>query len=173
MGRRARHIAYWSTLAVIGTACIAAWLHWRPEGDHPGVVTRGWLIFGFGAQALFTARFLVQWIASERAHRSVVPPSFWWLSVLGSLTLGLYFVRRGDPVGFIGQMFPVLIYARNLWMLRAERRNCEERVAAGEDPCPAVPQSESTATLRDQPEARPEGRQSWFRQHHPALFGRR
>lgn len=82
-----------------------------------------WLAFGFGAQALFAARFLVQWIASERARRSVVPRSFWILSLAGGVALCVYFLRRGDPVGITGQLFGIVVYARNLMLLskRGER----------------------------------------------------
>lgn len=77
-----------------------------------------WLAFGFGAQLLFTARMLVQWIASERAKASVVPTAFWVLSALGGLMLLTYFLRRGDPVGVLGQAFGLTIYARNLIFIR-------------------------------------------------------
>lgn len=76
-----------------------------------------WLAFGFGAQALFTLRMVVQWIASERAQQSIVPPAFWVLSLLGGLTLLLYFLRRGDPVGVVGQSVGVFIYVRNLALI--------------------------------------------------------
>jgi lipid-A-disaccharide synthase-like uncharacterized protein len=81
-----------------------------------------WLAFGFLAQALFTARMLAQWIATERARSSVVPPVFWWLSLFGGLMLLAYFLRRGDPVGVIGQAFGVVIYARNLLFVRRSAR---------------------------------------------------
>ncbi len=88
---------------------------WRTNDG--GETSHWWLIFGWGAQALFTGRFLVQWLASERAKRTVVPPSFWWLSLLGGLSLGVYFSRRGDPVGLAGQIVPLAIYGRNLWLI--------------------------------------------------------
>lgn len=90
----------------------------------------GWLLFGFAAQALFTLRFLVQWWASERERRTVVPVSFWWLSLLGGVSLGVYFIRRGDPVGIVSQFVPVAIYLRNLWLIHAERRRPDEDGAA-------------------------------------------
>jgi lipid-A-disaccharide synthase-like uncharacterized protein len=62
-----------------------------------------WLILGFTAQALFSARFLVQWIASERAGMSVVPISFWCLSIISGLLLLWYAIRRRDPVFIVGQ----------------------------------------------------------------------
>src|SRR5262249_30531535 len=75
---------------------------------------RIWLIIGFSGQALFTARFLVQWIASERKRDSIVPVAFWWLSLLGGLTLLSYASFRQDPVIIVGQGMGLVIYARNL-----------------------------------------------------------
>lgn len=79
-----------------------------------------WLAVGFGAQALFMARFLVQWWTSERMKSSVVPVSFWWLSIFGGLILLIYFLRRGDPVGVLGQSFGVFVYLRNLILIHRE-----------------------------------------------------
>jgi lipid-A-disaccharide synthase-like uncharacterized protein len=73
-----------------------------------------WLALGFLAQALFTARFLVQWIASERAGRSVVPIAFWFFSIGGGVLLLVYALYRRDPVFIAGQAFGVFVYARNL-----------------------------------------------------------
>jgi lipid-A-disaccharide synthase-like uncharacterized protein len=81
-----------------------------------------WLAFGFLAQAMFTGRFMVQWIASERAKQSVVPVSFWILSLLGSLGLLAYFIRRGDPVAIAGQLPNSFIYIRNLMLIRRAAR---------------------------------------------------
>jgi lipid-A-disaccharide synthase-like uncharacterized protein len=89
-----------------------------------------WLVFGFSAQAMFAARFLVQWIASERGKRSVVPTSFWMLSLAGGITLLIYFLRRGDPVGVVGQMFGVFIYARNLILILRGKKNGGDTEAA-------------------------------------------
>ncbi len=63
------------------------------------------------------SRMLVQWIASERARSSVVPTSFWWLSLIGGMMLLTYFLRRGDPVGVAGQLFGVVVYGRNLVLI--------------------------------------------------------
>ena len=79
-----------------------------------------WLAFGFAAQAVFMARMLVQWIASERAQRSVVPKAFWWLSLVGGCMLMVYFVRRGDPVGVWGQLLGIVVYIRNLTLSRRD-----------------------------------------------------
>src|SRR3954451_12343948 len=89
---------------------------------------RVWLIIGFAGQALFTARFLVQWIASERRRDSVVPVAFWWLSLLGGLTLLSYASYRQDPVIIVGQARGLVVYARNLMLVgKAKRRATRQR----------------------------------------------
>jgi lipid-A-disaccharide synthase-like uncharacterized protein len=81
----------------------------------------GWLLLGLVAQALFTGRFLVQWIASERAGRSVVPIAFWFFSIGGGLLLLVYALYRRDPVFIAGQLFGVIVYARNLYFELRDR----------------------------------------------------
>lgn len=76
---------------------------------------------GFGGQALFMARFVLQWLTSERERRSVLPVSFWYLSILGALVLLAYAVHRQDPVFVAGQALGVAIYLRNLQLIRGER----------------------------------------------------
>jgi lipid-A-disaccharide synthase-like uncharacterized protein len=80
-----------------------------------------WLGFGLAAQLLFTARFLVQWIASERAGRSVIPLSFWLFSMAGGLMTLVYGLVRREPVVIIGQSMAVVIYLRNLSLIAQER----------------------------------------------------
>lgn len=82
------------------------------------ITTPFWLAFGLVGQAMFTARFLVQWIVSERARRSLIPTAFWWLSLAGGLMLLTYALARRDPVFVIGQASGLVVYARNLWMIR-------------------------------------------------------
>jgi lipid-A-disaccharide synthase-like uncharacterized protein len=77
-----------------------------------------WVAFGLAGQLLFTARFLVQWIASEKARRSVVPVAFWYFSMVGGVMLLAYAIYRADPVFILGQAMGVFIYARNLWLIR-------------------------------------------------------
>ena len=81
-----------------------------------------WVILGFIAQALFTARFLVQWIASERAGRSVIPVAFWIFSIFGGALLLLYALYRKDVVFILGQAFSFFVYARNLYFVMRDRR---------------------------------------------------
>lgn len=81
-----------------------------------------WVVFGLTGQLLFTGRFLVQWIASERAKRSVVPIAFWYLSIGGGVILLAYAIYRQDPVFILGQSMGLFIYIRNLWLIRVERR---------------------------------------------------
>jgi lipid-A-disaccharide synthase-like uncharacterized protein len=76
-----------------------------------------WLGIGLLGQALFSTRFLVQWIASERRKQSIVPTHFWYFSVGGGLTLLAYAIYRVDPVFIIGQAAGLFVYARNLWFI--------------------------------------------------------
>ncbi|MEJ5366019.1 MAG: lipid-A-disaccharide synthase N-terminal domain-containing protein [Desulfosoma sp.] len=85
-----------------------------------------WLGVGFSAQALFSARFFVQWIASERAGRSVVPVAFWILSVFGGALLLAYALWRRDPVFIVGQGAGLIIYGRNLYLIYREKRALRE-----------------------------------------------
>ena len=80
-----------------------------------------WLTIGFAAQAIFAARFLVQWIASERRGRSVIPLAFWILSLVGGLMLLTYAVWRRDPVFILGQTTGGFIYSRNRVLIRREK----------------------------------------------------
>jgi lipid-A-disaccharide synthase-like uncharacterized protein len=80
-----------------------------------------WVMVGLGGQMAFTARFLVQWIASEKAGRSTVPVAFWYFSIVGGTVLLSYAIYRGDPVFILGQSMGVVIYSRNLWLIRRER----------------------------------------------------
>ena len=91
---------------------------------HDVFVTRldAWVLLGFIAQGFFTARFVVQWIASERAGKSVIPLAFWLLSIGGGALLLAYALYRRDPVFIAGQAFGVFVYVRNLYFVLRERR---------------------------------------------------
>lgn len=79
-----------------------------------------WVGIGLAGQACFFSRFLVQWIASERQGRSVVPRAFWYLSISGGLILLSYSLWRRDPVFILGQSVGLFVYLRNLVLLRRE-----------------------------------------------------
>lgn len=81
-----------------------------------------WIAVGLLGQGLFSARFLVQWIASERQRRSVIPVAFWYFSLGGGMILLAYALWRRDPVFILGQSTGAFIYARNLLFIHRERR---------------------------------------------------
>jgi len=77
--------------------------------------------FGFVGQALFGSRFIVQWFVSERSKESVIPYSFWVLSLLGGAILLTYAIFRRDPVFIVGQAAGLVVYARNLMLIHRKR----------------------------------------------------
>jgi lipid-A-disaccharide synthase-like uncharacterized protein len=81
-----------------------------------------WLIIGFTGQALFSMRFLIQWIKSEREKRSTIPIAFWYFSLAGGASLLIYAIHRKDPVFILGQATGLFIYSRNLYLIFRERR---------------------------------------------------
>jgi lipid-A-disaccharide synthase-like uncharacterized protein len=81
-----------------------------------------WLVLGFAGQALFASRFFLQWLASERQKRSVMPVGFWFFSLGGSLLLLAYAIHRRDPVFILGQSTGFLIYSRNLQLIFREKK---------------------------------------------------
>lgn len=80
-----------------------------------------WVIIGFIGQTLFSARFIIQWLASERARRSIIPVAFWFFSIGGGATLLAYAIYRRDPVFIAGQGAGLVIYIRNLMLIRREK----------------------------------------------------
>ena len=84
-----------------------------------------WVILGFAGQALFMMRFVVQWIASERAKKSVVPNIFWVFSIGGGFVLLVYAVHKQDPVFTLGQGLGLFVYIRNMMLIR-KNRNAEK-----------------------------------------------
>ncbi len=76
-----------------------------------------WLTVGFSAQFMFSMRFLVQWISSEKARQSIVPEMFWYLSFAGGSLLLVYAIHRIDPVFILGQATGLLIYSRNIYFI--------------------------------------------------------
>jgi lipid-A-disaccharide synthase-like uncharacterized protein len=80
-----------------------------------------WLLVGFGGQGLFMLRMVIQWLHSEREHRSVIPASFWYFSLAGAVVLLAYAIHRHDPVFIVSQLLGAAIYVRNLVLIRSER----------------------------------------------------
>ena len=74
-----------------------------------------WLIIGFIGQTIFASRFLIQWVVSERASKSIIPNIFWWISLAGSMVLLSYAIHKVDPVFIVGQSCGFLIYSRNFF----------------------------------------------------------
>ncbi|MEA1937675.1 MAG: lipid-A-disaccharide synthase N-terminal domain-containing protein, partial [Pseudomonadota bacterium] len=85
-----------------------------------------WLAVGFGGQALFMMRFVVQWLTSEKQRKSVIPVAFWYFSITGGVTLLTYAIHIEDPVFIVGQSLGVFIYARNLWFIRRHSRQMSD-----------------------------------------------
>jgi lipid-A-disaccharide synthase-like uncharacterized protein len=80
-----------------------------------------WLGIGFFGQAMFFGRFFVQWLASEKAKKSVIPNTFWYFSIIGGLIVLAYSIYRKDPVFIAGQSMGVLIYLRNLYFIHRKQ----------------------------------------------------
>ena len=87
--------------------------------NHPETIM---IVIGFGGQALFATRFIIQWLSSENAGRSVIPVAFWYFSITGGLVLLTYAIWRQDPVIIAGQSVGVFIYARNLYFISKEKK---------------------------------------------------
>src|SRR5438094_10676631 len=81
-----------------------------------------WVILGYVAQILFTMRFVVQWIASERAGKMVMPIAFWFFSIGGGLLLLVYALYIRDPVFSLGQLFGLFVYLQNPYFALLDRR---------------------------------------------------
>lgn len=81
-----------------------------------------WLILGFIGQAMFTMRFIVQWIASERKKESVIPVAFWYFSLGGGLIVLFYAIHRMDPVFILAYLPGNFIYLRNLWFIYKKKK---------------------------------------------------
>jgi len=101
------------------------------------IVVTPWKIVGWTGSAVFSIRFFLQWIASERAKKSIIPVGFWECSLLGSLLALSYFLfDRRDSVGVIMTMMPIPLYVRNLYLkwreVLSEKRT--EKTAAPKDP---------------------------------------
>ncbi len=84
-----------------------------------------WIVIGFIGQTLFSARFIVQWLVSERARRSIIPTAFWYFSLAGGAVLFAYAIHKRDPVFMVGQGMGLIVYLRNLYLLRTGRQKAE------------------------------------------------
>src|SRR6195952_4705499 len=102
----------------------ADWMQWLGAYFHDVFIVKfdGWVILGFIAQGFFTMRFVVQWIASERARASVVPVAFWFFSLGGGFLLLIYALYRRDPVFIAGQGLGLFVYLRNLYFIMVTGR---------------------------------------------------
>lgn len=103
-----------------------------------GINLNFWLIIGFLAQGMFASRFLVQWIASERQRKSVIPIQFWFLSLIGGFMLLMYAIYRKDPVFILGQSTGVIIYSRNLMLIYHRKRKLKKLKSREQDKKEAV-----------------------------------
>ncbi|UEM03567.1 lipid-A-disaccharide synthase N-terminal domain-containing protein [Skermanella rosea] len=92
-----------------------------------------WTAIGFLGQALFSMRFIIQWIQSERLKRSFVPETFWYFSMTGGITLLAYALYRQDPVFILGQGLGLVIYSRNIWMIWRDKRKTAGDDAVADD----------------------------------------
>ncbi len=81
----------------------------------------GWVVFGFLGQAIFAARFIIQWIVSEKKKESFVPLSFWYFSIAGGVVLLIYAIYKKDPVFMLGQASGLVVYVRNLMLIMKKR----------------------------------------------------
>ena len=86
------------------------------------MTTNQWLIIGFVGQALFGARFIIQWIVSEKKGESTIPLSFWYCSIGGAMVLLTYAIYKEDPVFIVGQSLGSIVYVRNLILIDRKRK---------------------------------------------------
>jgi lipid-A-disaccharide synthase-like uncharacterized protein len=89
-------------------------VHWVQRTPAAEII---WVTIGLVAQLMFSMRFIVQWIATERARASIVPESFWYFSLFGGVLLLAYACYRADPVFILGQAAGLLVYTRNIYFL--------------------------------------------------------
>ena len=97
-----------------------------------------WLAVGFLGQSLFSARFIVQWLVSEKRRQSVTPVAFWYFSLAGGVILLSYAIHRRDSVFIVGQATGLIVYVRNLMLITRGRRDAE----AGAVPTPSTDTAE-------------------------------
>jgi len=88
----------------------------------------GWVLFGFFGQFVFAMRFIIQWIVSEKKKESIVPLSFWYLSLGGGVILLIYAIYKNDPVFMLGQATGLIVYARNLMLITKKKNMNQEKM---------------------------------------------
>ena len=109
------------------TDVVGALVHWwtsTPSSE------KLWLLIGFTAQLMFSMRFLLQWIASERARACIVPEAFWYFSMFGGALLFAYAIYRLDPVFMLGQGMGLVIYGRTIKFIRDSKKGASTSVIA-------------------------------------------
>ena len=104
-------------------------LKWRTYFNGMDAVEVVWLAIGLLGQTMFMMRFVVQWIHSERHKKSIVPVSFWYLSLVGGLIVLAYGLHRAEPIIIIGQLPGTLVYTRNLMLIHRSKRAALEQEA--------------------------------------------
>ena len=87
------------------------------------MTTNQWLIIGFVGQALFGARFIIQWVVSEKKGESTIPLAFWYCSIGGAVVLLTYAIYKQDPVFIVGQSLGSIVYVRNLILIDRKRKS--------------------------------------------------
>jgi lipid-A-disaccharide synthase-like uncharacterized protein len=127
----------------------------------PWFWNHAWMVVGLCGQAVFTARFLVQWLASERKKDSVMPTAFWWLSLVGGLITLAYAIHLQSLPFVLGQSMGLFMYVRNLMLVRKKKRRVERRKSRSE---------ESAWADREHP-IEPTHHHSRHRPHHHSAHG--
>jgi len=98
---------------------LAGLVHWW---ETTPIIELVWLTVGLVAQLMFSMRFLIQWIATERARASIIPETFWYFSFVGGILLLAYAIYRLDPVFILGQATGLIIYSRNIYFIWLGKR---------------------------------------------------
>ncbi|MCL4216776.1 MAG: lipid-A-disaccharide synthase N-terminal domain-containing protein [Candidatus Hydrogenedentes bacterium] len=132
-----RHHTLHAVVAVIAVAAIAFTLRtWWHEYRYTQTISEEesrriwyWIAVGLAGNALFATRFLIQWIATERKRRSVIPVAFWYISIAAAALQGLSFGQRAEWVYTVGMVATIFIYARNLWFIHRNPEQAEQAPA--------------------------------------------
>lgn len=124
-----RYLLFLTPFAAIGYAFFESGNFWQQFFRNEEIPL--WLlVYGSTGQAIFTLRFIYQWIYSQKRHESMLPAGFWIISLAGSLVIVSYAIVRHDPVLILGQSTGLLAYSRNLWILHRSKKENPESVSA-------------------------------------------